>query len=772
MNKFLRYILVVASLFVATQLYAEVERVIITVTNDRHALLPEVTILEVDSRNVVGRTDNNGVVVVDVVLGKKTRFWLEEYSGFYKKKLTELDGKVKDFKVVLETSKDIVLKETVVTGNRKAKKGLKPRESITKIKGDTLVTTCAFPIDSLMSKDVRVIVQPFFLDSTTHKKYYTEPFVLDGNEYHTTQIRMYDYKESNLFNDAIPNIVLRSANPVYDPLYNNIVEKNDSLRYIDKTKTVVKKTKNKYYKDSLIYNVVERPKKEWGVLAEIPMKLVANTKLRNEHFWCAGAVVSFEDYNKILYTTKGELFSIGMRNPMRFFEYKLKGTELKEDTAKWYPVPNLAKQEKADKINIRFAKAKSDIDMNDSVTVAELGKLKASVDAILSDEDAQFREVTVIGTASPEGRYGSNLNLANDRLATLLNWVRGIIPEEKRVRMYPQKEGRVAEWREVSELMRKDSLVAEADAVDEIIAKYKREESRGAAIRKLAFYSVIEEKYLPQLRRVEYKLGYSIDRVLTYEDILRRIEENPNFVPSAYESFVLYRNEKDPVKRLELCKLAYEKHPNTLLFANDYSAMLISAGKPNPKILEGYDVERINHRGQTPLVPATVHINQLCARLLTDNIVAADTLDQMITAREDLSYLNNSQFVAAHTYLDLKQGNYNDDNYDVVKKTGLRNEVVFLLARNTDSEDQTEDDVKAASLCEQLSDTSSVDCVLKAIAISRTKGKTNEKVVEYLKKAFELDPTMEKTCGGEADLQKALATIRKERMGENNVNKE
>ena len=98
--------------------------------------------------------------------------------------------------------------------------------------------------------------------------------------------------------------------------------------------------------------------------------------------------------------------------------------------------------------------------------------------------------------------------------------------------------------------------------------------------------------------------------------------------------------------------------------------------------------------------------------------------------------------------------------------------MVFLLARNTDSEDQTEDDIKAASLCEQLSDTSSVDCVLKAIAISRTKGKTNEKVVEYLKKAFELDPTMEKTCGGEADLQKALATIRKERMGENNVNKE
>lgn len=241
MNKFLRYISVVASLFVATQLYAEVERVIITVTNDRHALLPEVTILEVDSRNVVGRTDNNGVVVVDVVLGKKTRFWLEEYSGFYKKKLIELDGKVKDFKVVLETSKDIVLKETVVTGNRKAKKGLKPRESITKIKGDTLVTTCAFPIDSLMSKDVRVIVQPFFLDSTTHKKYYTEPFVLDGNEYHTTQIRMYDYKESNLFNDAIPNIVLRSANPVYDPLYNNIVEKNDSLRYIDKTKNSRKK---------------------------------------------------------------------------------------------------------------------------------------------------------------------------------------------------------------------------------------------------------------------------------------------------------------------------------------------------------------------------------------------------------------------------------------------------------------------------------------------------------------------------------------------------
>lgn len=493
------------------------------------------------------------------------------------------------------------------------------------------------------------------------------------------------------------------------------------------------------------------------------MMLVANTKLRNDHLWCAGAEVSFENYTRLLHLAKGELFSMGLRNPMRFFEYQLKGTELREDTAIWYPTPNLAKQEKSDQIHVRFAKSKSTIDMSDSLTNIELQKLKASIDGILSDEDAQFRDVTIVGTASPEGSYGFNQKLAGDRMGTLLNWIRERIPESKRAYMYPKKDGRVAQWSEVAELMRKDSLISEAEVIENIVAKYSKEDTRGREIRKLAFYQTIEDRYLPLLRKVEYKLGYSIDRVLNYEDILQRIKDNPSFSPSPYESFLLYRNEKDPARRLELCKLAYETHPNYLVFANDYSALLTSAGKPNPQILDGFDVERIKHMGRNYKVPVTVHINQMCARILTDNIIAADTLDQMIMARTDCEPQRNTQFATAHAYLDIRQGHFSDDNYDLIKKTGLRNEIIFLLSRNGESETATEDDKNAYKLSEGLGDSLALDCVLKAICVSRVEGRTNKDVVEWLKKSFALDPAMEEKCGGEADLQKALAAIRKER---------
>lgn len=763
MNKLLKIVTVVFLACLCHSVYAEVERVKIVVTNNKKALLPNVSIQEMATRRVAGMTDNNGEAVIDVFVGKKGHYLLEDFTGKYKKKEIILDGTVTTFKVVLEISKDIQIGEVKIAGKLEARKRLQPRPSITKVKGDTIMTVCQFPIDTLLRKDVRVIVQPFFLDSTAHRKYYTEPYVLDGKEYHTTQIRMYDYKTGDKFSGVLPNKIQREPNPVYDPLYNNIVVKNDSLHFVGKTKSRSYHVKDRFYNDSVVYRSADVSKSKWGVLAEVPMMLVANTKLRNDHLWCAGAEVSFENYTKLLHLAKGELFSMGLRNPMRFFEYRLKGTELREDTAIWYPTPNLAKQEKSDQIHVRFAKSKSTIDMSDSLTNIELKKLKASIDGILSDEDAQFRDVTIVGTASPEGSYGYNQKLAGDRMGTLLNWIRERIPESKRAYMYPKKDGRVAKWSEVAELMRKDSLVSEAEVIENIVAKYSKEDTRGREIRKLAFYQTIEDRYLPQLRKVEYKLGYSIDRVLNYEDILQRIKDNPSFSPSPYESFLLYRNEKDPARRLELCKLAYEKHPNYLVFANDYSALLTSAGKPNPQILDGFDVERIKHMGRNYKVPVTVHINQMCARILTDNVIAADTLDQMIMARTDCEPQRNTQFATAHAYLDIRQGHFSDDNYDLIKKTGLRNEIIFLLSRNGESETATEDDKNAYKLSEGLGDSLALDCVLKAICVSRVEGRTNKEVVEWLKKSFALDPAMEEKCGGEADLQKALAAIRKER---------
>lgn len=234
MNKLLKIVAVVFLACLCHSVYAEVERVKIVVTNNKKALLPNVSIQEMATRRVAGMTDNNGEAVIEVFVGKKGHYLLEDFTGKYKKKEIILDGTVTTFKVVLDISKDIQIGEVKIAGKLEARKRLQPRPSITKVKGDTIMTVCQFPIDTLLRKDVRVIVQPFFLDSTAHRKYYTEPYVLDGKEYHTTQIRMYDYKTGDKFSGVLPDRIQREPNPVYDPLYNNIVVKNDSLHFVGK----------------------------------------------------------------------------------------------------------------------------------------------------------------------------------------------------------------------------------------------------------------------------------------------------------------------------------------------------------------------------------------------------------------------------------------------------------------------------------------------------------------------------------------------------------
>ena len=105
MSKLLRYFVVALFVCVSTSLYAEVNRVKVVVTNNKKALLPNVSILDLSTRNILGVTDNNGEAVVDVFVGKKVHFLLEEYSGKYKKKEIVLDGKSSTYNVVLKYSK-------------------------------------------------------------------------------------------------------------------------------------------------------------------------------------------------------------------------------------------------------------------------------------------------------------------------------------------------------------------------------------------------------------------------------------------------------------------------------------------------------------------------------------------------------------------------------------------------------------------------------------------------------------------------------------------
>ena len=54
-------------------------------------------------------------------------------------------------------------------------------------------------------------------------------------------------------------------------------------------------------------------------------------------------------------------------------------------------------------------------------------------------------------------------------------------------------------------LMRRDSLLTEADEVEAIVKENSFIGTQGALIARKPYYNIIKERYLPQLRRVDYE---------------------------------------------------------------------------------------------------------------------------------------------------------------------------------------------------------------------------------------------------------------------------
>ena len=91
-----------------------------------------------------------------------------------------------------------------------------------------------------------------------------------------------------------------------------------------------------------------------------------------------------------------------------------------------------------------------------------------------------------------------------------------------------QSKASVATWSRVEDLLRADGYSDEADAVRNIIDKNPRSIDRQSQrMRSLPFYkSLIAEKYLPRLRKVEYHIVSSRYRPLNNEEIAALYESD------------------------------------------------------------------------------------------------------------------------------------------------------------------------------------------------------------------------------------------------------
>ena len=502
---------------------------------------------------------------------------------------------------------------------------------------------------------------------------------------------VYDAVEYNQTQDRLYSFDMKGKNG--DPLAPFVLIKNDTLR--DKK---VDHRDSFMYMDSLY---VKNPDDDFQAVT----------------------LLAIEDYNRIVFrdtlvTSKGKI------NPMRWLDYSFGASEITDEALYPKAIPQL--RDSRGNIDLRFPIGKAAFDPEEAHNAAEISKLKAQIQDIAATRDATVQALSINGTSSPDGRYASNLTLARRRMEYAISYFRSQMPEKLRSGMKFSSNASVAPWSEGAKLLRADSLEEEADKVEAVMKLYKWD-AVSQKMKRLPFYSkLLLNKYLPMLRSVGYTMSYSIYRNLTLDEIKDLYKKDYRKL-SDYEFFKLYRSEENDAQREKYLRQALEVSPSFMVAANDLAALLIKHDRPDADVLRKFAGEK---------APEVVNRNQMVALLANHEYQAADSLAAYVPATAE----NRLLLAVSGAFM----GDY-EANYDAIAPTGLRNEVVLLLAMKKNE--------VALEKSKMLTDDDAVTHYIKAICLHRSND-TNiaAEANRELKKALELDPELIEIAEGDADL--------------------
>lgn len=522
-----------------------------------------------------------------------------------------------------------------------------------------------------------------------------QPFLnkVTRNELTLMRPMVYDAQTYNKTQDRLYNFEMDA--PGADPLAKYVTIKNDSTKEVGKKNDIIG------YADSVY---LENPK---------------------EMFSC-DIYMAIENYHRILYRDT-TVIARGTINPLRWLKYSFGSTFVTDPSL--FPKAEMQLRDSKGEVNLRFPIGKATLDMSDPQNAAEIEKLRQQIESIGQTKDATLQALSMEGTSSPDGLYSSNLSLAQKRMDFALNYLRQQVPENMRQNMKFTSKAQVAPWSEVVRLMRADSLDEEADKIEYIINHNSKIDLQGRAIRKLPFYSsLLQGKYLPRLRRVGYSMNYSVFRQLTIDEIKQLYEKDYRQL-SRFEFFQLYRAESDSVQREKELRQALEMYPSFMVAANDLSATLIERHAADPDILRPFAGKK---------APIVVNINQMVALLETGHFTECDSIAEFVPETEDTRLL-----LAVSGMLN---GNYSKENFDAVAETGLQNRLVALLAMKENKE--------ALKLSKELPDDEAITHYLRAVCLNRDEQPIE--AYEELKKAFKMDPSLEKIAPLDGDVNDLL----------------
>lgn len=158
--------------------------------------------------------------------------------------------------------------------------------------------------------------------------------------------------------------------------------------------------------------------------------------------------------------------------------------------------------------------------------IAELGKIRATIDSVRNDKDITVTSVWLKGFASPEGTYAHNTTLARERTSTIREYVLKLYDFAPSIVTFDHEP---ENWDGLVAWLRASSLPNAAEILKIAEDKDTDPDVREFRIRKYypEDYKVMKTEIYPRLRCTEYRIEYNIRSYNDPQEILRVMKTQP-----------------------------------------------------------------------------------------------------------------------------------------------------------------------------------------------------------------------------------------------------
>lgn len=619
---------------------------------------------------------------------------------------------------------NVSIEATTITATRKS---VEPDIEDTTIEGNELKCKLTFNIPERLGKtNARLIIQPYVLAANQKDTLeYRRPLVFDGEEYHMTQSRRMGWDS--------------------DPLF-------------------------EYVQDSVLTD------REMQIPWEDEIHLEDPRTVCSVHY-----MMALEDYTNIYYTYDKLILSTDrIRRPLQFLEYSMDHAEL--DPMKYQERAQRERRDASMDMSLAFLVGKAELDPNDAKSQADMRELRRQITEIVNGEGSSLIQFEISGLASPDGPYAKNLQLAQERMNSVLREVERIVPAEKWKRVYrPKPRARVAGWDEVADLLEKDGYVEEAAEIRSVVDKNKgKPDKQWEKIIKLDYYRPLVVSYLPKLRSVTCAYKSEVYRPLTPEEILHKYRSDSLYFTGKkpmllYEYWNLFQMIEDKQELETLYKRAYEETKATMkkpwmLAANNLAVSYIEREHVDTTILapfiditvSGSNVTRTFNDGirQTSelINPAELVVNQLIMYLRDDNFRSASIMAKLLPNTDEYKMLKAFTMCLGGYYKTKKDASQEDklranEVFETVRESSPVNKVVMNLAVKNKGNDEA-----ARKAIEDLDPNDPLTMYFKTVLISR-KASILEfgdeiEAIALLKGCFFKDEKYIAIAAGDSDINK------------------